>query len=245
MNKNLSKNTNWNVMVRSVNDFKLVLEYIATIHNDVDLLHFEAYDHSHRPFGGRIYISCDANDWNYNSTVSNQDCFSHKNRITWDEFLDMSSPRVAKKKATENQSKALEPDFLGYKLSGKATAEQIATFLHVDSKLYTVQGHELFFLPTHLGAIESAQDAGVLDLWFEPVYESQEPTYRLLDGSEVRIISSKETTIHGISYDYDFWKAALVVTQHCRAAVHLDCLTILAVRKYGIANIIAMMESML
>lgn len=244
MNKNLSKNTNWNVMVTSVNDFKLVLEYIATIHDDVDSLHFEAYDHSHRPFGGRIYISCDANDWNYNSTVSNQDCFSHKNRITWDEFLDMSAPRVAKKKATENQSIGFDQDFLGYKLSGKATAEQIATFLDVDSKLYTVQGHELFFLPSHIGAIESAQDAGVLDLWFEPVYESQEPTYRLLDGSEVIIVSSKETTVDGISYDYDFWKAALVVTKHCRAAVNLDYLYPIATSENDIANIIDMMESM-
>jgi hypothetical protein len=71
-------------------------------------------------------------------------------------------------------------NLIGYKLSGKATAEQIATFLECDSFLSKVNGHELFFLPSHIGAIESARNAGVLDLWFEPVYITY-PHYKVGD----------------------------------------------------------------
>ena len=71
-------------------------------------------------------------------------------------------------KSDQNMKK--ENKLVGYKLSGKVSAQEVGRILNVDSKLYS-DGR--FFIESQLGcsAIEKAKNMGVLDIWFIPVYD--------------------------------------------------------------------------
>ena len=66
----------------------------------------------------------------------------------------------------------MEKKLIGYKLNGKVTADEVAALLDCSETVYS-DGR--FFKEEHLGSltIERAQKLGILDLWFEPVYEEE------------------------------------------------------------------------
>jgi len=68
--------------------------------------------------------------------------------------------------------KQTERKLIGYKLSGKASAEEIARILNCSAKLYE---HDLFFGPQHLDSLvlKKVKELGVLDIWFIPVFEDE------------------------------------------------------------------------
>ena len=67
---------------------------------------------------------------------------------------------------------SMEKKLIGYKLNGKVTADEVAALLDCSETVYS-DGR--FFKEEHLGSltIERAQKLGILDLWFEPVYEEE------------------------------------------------------------------------
>jgi hypothetical protein len=92
----------------------------------------------------------------------------------------------------KKQTIHMQKELIGYKLSGKASANQIAKFLECDPGTMEIDGHDLFFVSKeHPTAIQKAQDAGVLDIWFEPVYSSK-PQYKV--GDRVTVISDMYTS---------------------------------------------------
>jgi hypothetical protein len=64
------------------------------------------------------------------------------------------------------------------------------------------------------------QQAGVLDLWFEPVYEEEKLT---VGGYEVKFEEGMKPTIDGHPFSIEFWQAALEVSKHSKASVTLGC----------------------
>jgi|688.fasta_scaffold00478_141 hypothetical protein len=69
--------------------------------------------------------------------------------------------------------------------------------------------------------IEKLTEAGVLDLWFEPVYEDDKI---MLDNSKYEIIiANGATIIDGHVFFNDFWKSAKIVAEHSKADVVLGC----------------------
>jgi len=64
----------------------------------------------------------------------------------------------------------MEKKLIGYKLNSKASANQVANVLGCANTVYS-DGR--FFLEYHLTGytLEQAKSLGILDLWFEPVYE--------------------------------------------------------------------------
>lgn len=69
-----------------------------------------------------------------------------------------------------NQNMKKENKLVGYKLSGKVSAQEVGRILSVDNKVYS-DGR--FFIESQLecSAIEKAKNMGVLDIWFIPVYD--------------------------------------------------------------------------
>lgn len=78
-------------------------------------------------------------------------------------------------------------ELIGYKLNGKATAKQVALLLECDTY---ISKDGLFFTKHNLGSttIDTAKKLGVLDLWFEPVYEEKLKEANVTIGSnDVRV----------------------------------------------------------
>lgn len=68
--------------------------------------------------------------------------------------------------------KQTERKLIGYKLSGRASAEEIARILNCSAELYE---HDLFFGQQHLDSLvlKKVKELGVLDIWFIPVFEDE------------------------------------------------------------------------
>jgi hypothetical protein len=68
--------------------------------------------------------------------------------------------------------KQTERKLIGYKLSGKVSAEEIARILYCSVDLYE---HDLFFGQQHLDSLvfKKVKELGVLDIWFIPVFEDE------------------------------------------------------------------------
>lgn len=107
---------------------------------------------------------------------------------------------------------------IGYKLikpEYKEAANKIVTNYSLcnDDDITSVDG-----FPT---VISLLKDAGVLDIWFEPVYEDEKI---MLDNSKYEIVvTNGETSIDGYVFSNNFWICAKVIAQHSKADVVLGC----------------------
>ena len=115
-------------------------------------------------------------DIHYPKTWSYSDCKpSYMNSMTTDEVY---------------QQLFSEKKLKGYKLNGKVSKEKIANLL----TCATATKDSLFFWEGHLKGgyppFDKAKELGILDLWFEPVYEEDKPaffTYKISNGKEVTV----------------------------------------------------------
>ncbi len=71
------------------------------------------------------------------------------------------------------KEKTMEKEIIGYKLNGKATAEEVSILLKCDKQVYS---DGTFFTKGHLNSdvIKKAKSLGILDIWFEPVFKEEE-----------------------------------------------------------------------
>ena len=70
------------------------------------------------------------------------------------------------------KEKEMERKIIGYKLNGKVDAEKVAYLLGCRS----TEDNGMFFWGCHLsdtGVVKKAEELGILDIWFEPVYEEK------------------------------------------------------------------------
>lgn len=69
--------------------------------------------------------------------------------------------------------------------------------------------------------IEKLTEAGVLDIWFEPVYEDEKI---MLDNSKHEIvIKGNKTYIDDYLFKEEFWECAKIIAEHSKADVVLGC----------------------
>lgn len=69
--------------------------------------------------------------------------------------------------------------------------------------------------------IEKLTEAGVLDIWFEAIYEDDKI---MLDNSEYEIVvKGVETHIDDYLFKKEFWECAKIITEHSKADVVLGC----------------------
>lgn len=107
-------------------------------------------------------IVCNKNprDSNFCTLNGAKTCFPNHPVYTFEQF---------KEKYLNNME---NKEIIGYKLNGKVSAEKVATLLGCDKSEY--QG--MFFHEGSLGGrfFNKAQELGILDLWFTPVYKEKE-----------------------------------------------------------------------
>ena len=77
---------------------------------------------------------------------------------------------------------------IGYKLTGKVSPEQAGAFFKCDANVFP---DGTFFKVAHEGVIRRAKEAGVLDIWFEPVYAKPEIIHSVGGKFDVTIKEGK------------------------------------------------------
>lgn len=145
----------------------------------------------------------------YSGATTNSTIAENYIEITLDQFIKY----VLKQNTMDNK------EIIGYKLKDKS-------FLEFANKIDDYNDDQefgfIYSFKCSQYSLNNFTKAGVLDLWFEPVYCEKEEKI-MIDKYEVIIENKDMTYIDGYQFTREFWQSAKVVSENSKAMVKIGC----------------------
>lgn len=125
----------------------------------------------------------------------------------------------------KQQNMKKEKEIIGYKLSLLKYEKAAAIIGRGNSNLAMFNTNSIYqttktiYYNVWEKTINNLKDAGVLDEWFEPVYEEDKI---MISNYEVLFFKA-HTTIDGYMFTQQFWEAARIISSNTKAKIMIGC----------------------
>lgn len=170
----------------------------------------------------------------FNTTIGNHYCINEKNNTEQGWMYFAPERKEGYTEITFEQFKKyvlkqddMEKKIIGYKLNGKVDRQTVNRFLgesvpmcgdillsgktkHINEM--TSEEKSVYFTTGHIGGslVKKCKEAGVLDLWFEPVYEPEKPKEEIISMGNFSLKVTKEGIFHKTENITEFVKTLTV-----------------------------------